>query len=77
MRPPPQIYKFMQWLTIQEPEMKLMMNSKRFQKKDSECGMFSMYFIIRMLEGESFQDFCRRNPSDELMLNMRKVMYSS
>jgi hypothetical protein len=77
MRPPPQVYKFMQWLTIQEPELKLMMNAKRFQRKESECGMFCMYFIVRMLEGESFQDFCRRTPSDELMLEMRKVMYSS
>jgi len=77
MRPPPQIYKFMQWLTIQEPDMKLMMNGKRFQKKDSECGMFSMEFIISMLEGESFQHFCSRNPSDELMLKKRKELFSS
>lgn len=77
MRPPNQVYKFMQWLTIQEPELVLKMNAKRFQKKESECGMFCLYFIIRMLEGESFEDFCRRNPSDELMLEMRKVMFSS
>lgn len=77
MRPPNQVYKFMQWLTIQEPDLVLKMNAKRFQKKESECGMFCLYFIIRMLEGESFEDFCRRNPSDELMLEMRKVMFSS
>ena len=81
MRPPQQIYKFMQWLTIQEPQMKLMMNAKRFQKKDSECGMFCIYFIIRMLEGETFEHFCRRKPSDmisdKMMLDMRKVIFSS
>jgi hypothetical protein len=77
MKPPSQIYKFMQWLTIQEPDMKLKMNAKRFQRKESECGMFCIYFIIRMLEGESFEDFCARNPSDDLMLEMRKEVYSS
>jgi hypothetical protein len=77
MRPPNQIYKFMQWLTIQEPELVLKMNAKQFQRKESECGMFCLYFIVRMLEGETFEQFCRRNPSDELMLEMRKVMFSS
>lgn len=77
MRPPNQVYKFMQWLTIQEPDLVLKMNAKRFQKKESECGMFCLYFIIRMLEGESFEDFCRRNPSDELMLEMRNFIFSS
>lgn len=77
MRPPPQVYKFMQWLTIQEPELKLFMNAKRFQRKESECGMFCIYFIVSMLEGETFQHFCRRTPSDNLMLEMRKVMFSS
>jgi len=80
MRPPPQIYKFMQWLTIQEPDLKLMMNAKRFQKKDSECGMFSMDFIISMLEGESFQHFCSRNPSDyndAQMLKRRRDIFST
>jgi len=77
MRPPNQVYKFMQWLTIQEPELILKMNAKQFQRKESECGMFCLYFIIRMLEGESFEDFCRRNPSDELMLEMRNIIFSS
>ena len=77
MKPPPQIYKFMQWLTIQEPELVLKMNGRRFQRKESECGMFCIYFIVCMLEGESFEDFCRRTPSDDMMLEKRKEMFSS
>jgi hypothetical protein len=76
MRPPTQIYKFMQWLTIQEPEMKLKMNAREFQRKNSECGMFCIYFIVCMVEGESFQDFCRGDHSDTLMLNLRNHVYS-
>jgi len=78
MKPPKQIYRFMQWLTIQEPKMKLRMNGVEMQKKDTECGMYSMYFIICMLDGESFKDFCKRAPSDEFMEKvMRKTIFST
>lgn len=77
MKPPQQIDKFMQWLTIQEPKLKLFVNGRRLQKDDSECGMFSMYFIICMLEGEDFKHFCRRAVTDEFMLEMRKWFYST
>jgi hypothetical protein len=77
IKPPKQIDKFMQWLTIQEPKLKLFVNAKRLQKEDSECGMFCMYFIICMLEGVSFQQFCRNAPSDTFMLKMRKWFYST
>jgi len=78
MKPPKQIYRFMQWLTIQEPKMKLRMNGVEMQKKDSECGMYSMYFIICMLEGESFKDFYKRAPSDDFMEKvMRNRLFST
>jgi hypothetical protein len=78
MKPPKQIYRFMQWLTIQEPKMKLRMNGVEMQKKDSECGMYSMYFIICMLEGESFKDFYERAPSDDFMEKvMRERLFST
>jgi len=77
MRPPKQVDRFMQWLTLQEPELKLLVNGRRFQRKESECGMFCMYFIVCMLKGESFRHFCRRSPSDDLMLEMRETFYST
>jgi hypothetical protein len=75
-KPPSQIYNFMQWLTIQEPDLVLKMNARRFQKKESECGMFCIEFIICMLEGESFESFCSRKPSDNDMLEKRKDVFS-
>jgi len=76
MKAPPQIARFMRSLTLQDPKMKLAYNARRFQYGNSECGMYSMYFLICMLEGESFKKFCRRAPNDGEMLSLRKCLYS-
>jgi hypothetical protein len=76
MEPPPQIARFMRSLTLQDPKMKLAFNSRRFQYGNSECGMYSLYFLICMLEGESFKKFCRRAPRDNVMLELRKILFS-
>lgn len=75
--PPIQIAKFMRWLTTQDPKMKLAYNARRFQFQGSECGMYSMYFIIRMLMGDQFRPFCRRQPRDEAMLDLRDWLFST
>jgi len=77
MKPPKQVYAFMQWLGIQKPQICLGWNGRRFQYSDSECGMYSMYFIERMLAGEPFLKFCRRAPPDRFMLDMRDWMFST
>jgi len=76
MKPPPQIARFMRSLTLQDPKMKLEFNHRRFQYGKSECGMYSMYFLIRMIGREPFKVFCRRAPSDKEMISLRKWMYS-
>ena len=75
--PPKQIAKFMKWLTTQDPQMNLGYNARRFQHKDSECGMYSLYFIIRMLMGDEFRPFCRREPPDSVMLDFRDWIFST
>ena len=75
--PPKQIARFMKWLTTQDPHMKLGYNARRFQRHDSECGMYSLYFIIRMLMGDQFRPFCRRQPSDSFMLDFRDWLFST
>ena len=86
MEPPVQIQKFMKWLTTQdthmeistpETKMKLYYNGRRFQFKGSECGMYSMYFIIRMLAGDDFQAFSRKAPPDSFMLDLRDYLFST
>lgn len=75
--PPKQVARFMKWLTTQDPQMKLGYNARRFQHKDSECGMYSLYFIIRMLMGDKFRPFCRRQPPDSIMLDFRDWLFST
>jgi hypothetical protein len=75
--PPKQIATFMKWLTTQDPKMKLMYNARRFQHLGSECGMYSIYFIIRMLSGDVFRPFCRRQPRDSVMLDFRDWLFST
>jgi hypothetical protein len=75
--PPKQVSRFMKWLTTQDPKMSLGYNAHRFQHKDSECGMYSLYFIIRMLMGDEFKPFCRREPPDSTMLEFRNWLFST
>jgi hypothetical protein len=76
IKPPPQIARFMRSLTLQDPKMKLAYNSRRFQYGNTECGMYSLYFLIKMLEGENFRHFCRSAPRDSEMIELRKWIFS-
>lgn len=77
IKPPPQIARFMRSLTLQDPAMKLAYNSRRFQFGNSECGMYSIYFLISMLEGDNFRKFCRRAPRDGIMLELRNGLFNA
>jgi len=75
MPPPQQIAHYMRYLTIQEPKLELQSNGRRFQYSNTECGMYSIYFLIRMIQGESFKKFCKTSISDKWMLKFRKVLF--
>ena len=46
-------------------------NKKRHQFKDSECGIYSIYFIETMLTNENFNTFCNSKIPDEVMEKFR------
>jgi len=75
--PPKQIATFLKWLTLQDTRMKLQYNGRRFQHSDTECGMYSLYFIIRMIAGENFRAFTRQSPRDSEMLKLRHWIFST
>jgi hypothetical protein len=77
MEPPKQVATFMKWLTTQDPQMRLEYNARRLQYKNTECGIYCIYFIIRMLLGDSFKEFTRRNPTDAEMIRLRKWLFST
>jgi hypothetical protein len=73
---PPLIARFMRSFKLQIKTCELGFNARRFQYGHSECGMFSMYFIICMICGISFKDFCKDSISDDYMLQLRKILFS-
>jgi hypothetical protein len=75
MDPPKQIAHFMKSLTLQDKSLKLQNSGRRFQYKGSECGMYSMIFILSMLNGESFRHFCRNPIPDSQAQRFREFLY--
>jgi len=76
MKTPPMIARFMRAFTLQIPECELGFNARRFQYGQSECGMFSMYFIICMMYGIPFREFCKDAVKDGFMLDLRKILFA-
>lgn len=69
------ISQLMRFFYKQDPKMKLMYNGRRFQYSNSECGMYSMYFIICMMNGIQFRQFCKNRVPDEFMLKLRTLLF--
>ncbi len=49
-------------------------NRKRHQFKNSECGVYSINFIVRLLKGKSFQEICD-NPIPDEKINKCRMKY--
>jgi hypothetical protein len=75
MRPHPLIFHLMKSMTLQMP-LRLNYNARRFQHGNSECGMYSMYFLINMIEGVRFKQFVKRPVRDDQMLRLRNWIFS-
>lgn len=75
MEPPPQISRFLRSFKLQKPTIHIQRNGRRFQYGNSECGVYSMYFLIRMIAGDSFRSFVRRPIADRDIHEFRKQLY--
>ena len=73
---PPMIARFMRSLQLQVKECVLGYNARRFQYGGSECGMFSIYFLICMIHGIPFDEFCKDALHDRSMLELRSILFS-
>jgi hypothetical protein len=51
-------------------------NDYRNQYKNSECGVYSMHFIISFLEGNTFNEIVENVVSDDEINKLRDVYYS-
>jgi hypothetical protein len=58
-----------------EKMMDIKYNNIRHQFKNSECGVYSINFILRLLKGESFNDICNNVTYDDKMNECRKTYF--
>jgi hypothetical protein len=50
-------------------------NQVQHQYKNSECGVYSLNFIIRLLEGETFDDIVNNITNDDKMNKYRETVF--
>jgi len=50
-------------------------NDIQHQKKNTECGIYSLYFLISMLHNVDFKKFVKKIKNDEFMEKYRKIFY--
>ena len=76
---PEEVTKLMNRLRDQGKELnkdiKLYRNNIRHQFKNSECGVYSINFIVKMLEGGKFEDVINEKVKDDDMQTNRDVFY--
>jgi Ulp1 family protease len=51
-------------------------NDKRHQYGGSECGVYSMNFILERLHGTTMYDISKMSIPDEKMNYLRKILYN-
>ena len=52
-------------------------NKKRFQFKNTECGMFCIYFLIQFLKKKSFDNIINQNIEDDSVHKFRSIYYTN
>ena len=58
-----------------EKLMNIDYNKTRHQYKNSECGVYSINFILRLLKGETFNNICNNITPDEKVNECREVYF--
>ena len=81
--PPYEIHKFLTNMASQLADFhgarcEVQTNNYRHQFRNTECGIYSMYFIATMLEGaQSYTDFVQNGLNDTQMNKYRQVFYNT
>lgn len=80
MTPPVEVHKLMNRLQKQAKEslgitLKKQINKVRHQYKNTECGVYCIYFIISLLEGKKFKSVCSKIMDDDDMFEKRKQFF--
>lgn len=77
MAPPKEIVTLIDRLKSQTEGYKSNINTTRHQYNNSECGMYSIYFVARLLEGYKYDDLVNNRIPDESVNKYRKIFYNA
>ena len=64
-----------QYKSITGGDMEFLYNDIQHQKRNTECGIYSIHFITSMLEGNDFNDYIREIKRDDYMEKYRDFYY--
>jgi len=54
---------------------KIVQNKKQFQFKNTECGMFSIFFLVQLLKRQPFNKLMEIDIDDDIVHKFRNVVY--
>lgn len=77
---PKEISDFMTRISteVNDPKFEMKMNVVQRQFQNTECGVFSMYFLVCCLQGKkSFQEICNSMVRDDKIHTLRRVFFRS
>ena len=80
-KPPQEITNLMNKIKVQLKNLgvnaKIQINNVRHQFKNSECGMYSLHFIIKQLKGISYEKVCKNKISDDEINDYRNIFFTN
>ena len=63
-------------MTMYWEKLDVRYNDVRHQYKNSECGVYSVNFILRLLKGETFDEIINIPTNDDKINECRKVYFT-
>lgn len=80
MKPNPEVLILMERLKTQGSELQynfqIKVNNIRHQYKNSECGVYCIYFLTSLLDGKTFEEVINNIVSDDKMNAKRKEFFA-
>jgi Ulp1 family protease len=80
MSPPAEVANLIKKVKAQGKKLginfKVQINMRKHQLKNTECGVYSINFIVEQLEGKTFKEVCNTIIRDEAMNSRRKLYFS-
>ena len=67
--------KFLESIGMNNDTIRIDYNRKQHQRGNSECGVYSMNFLLKMLKGDNFDEYCNTGLSDKKVNKCRKIYF--